>query len=181
MRKILAWFLYIFSITLVLGCNNNNEKETYFLTSEEIVDEKFVSNWLRSNKDADQTEAQIFFQQGMLELQREAWSPAVKSFGTSMRLYPSPEALQKYVDVNLKMLTLVRKRDGDIEEKLPLDMNNALKLYRSAISANMVSGTLTEEEKTAIQSNIHCLETYAASGRSDLDCQPLRWYQDAAR
>ncbi len=35
-----------------------------------------------------------------------------------MRLYPSPEALYRYVDVKLQMLAMVRKREGDIQEKL---------------------------------------------------------------
>ena len=181
MAKLLAWFPWFASALLLVGCYAQEKNSEDLLTSEEVSDAEFVRNWLQSNRHADQTEAQIFYQHGMKDFQRKAWSPATKSFGTSMRLYPSPEALYKYVDVKLQMLAMVRKREGDIQEKLPLDMNNALNLYRSALSANMVLGTLSEEEKKRIQGHVDCLQAYAASGRPDIDCQPLHWYYNAAR
>lgn len=181
MAKLLAWFLWFASALLLVGCYAQEKNSEDLLTSEEVSDAEFVRNWLQSNRHADQTEAQIFYQHGMKDFQRKAWSPATKSFGTSMRLYPSPEALYKYVDVKLQMLAMVRKREGDIQEKLPLDMNNALKLYRSALSANTVLGTLSDEEKNRIQGHVDCLQAYAAAGRPDMDCQPLHWYYNAAR
>ncbi|MHC3432069.1 hypothetical protein [Delftia lacustris] len=181
MAKLLAWFPWFASALLIAGCYAQEKSPEDLLASEEVGDADFVRNWLQTNRHADQTTAQNFYQHGMKDFQRKAWSPAAKSFGTSMRLYPSPEALYRYVDVKLQMLAMVRKREGDIQEKLPLDMNYALKLYRSALSANMVLGTLSEEEKTRIENHVSCLQAYAAAGRPDMDCEPLHWYYNAAR
>lgn len=181
MKKQLAMSLLFASTYFLQGCYAQENSDSNILSRQEINDPDFIANWLISHKHIDQTMAKHLFEQGIKEKQREAWSSASKYFGESMIRYPRPEALSAYTEVKLQMLAMVRKREGDIQEKLPLDMNNALKLYRSALSANMVLGTLSEEEKKRIQGHVDCLQAYAASGRSDMDCQPLRWYYSAAR
>ncbi len=79
------------------------------------------------------------------------------------------------------MLASVRKREGSVREKLHSDMSSALQFYRSALAANTVLGTLPTQEHARIQAYVNCLQPYVASGHSEMDCEPLRWYYNAAR
>lgn len=181
MKKQLAMSLLFASTYFLQGCYAQENSDINTLSTQEINDPDYIANWLSSHKHIDQTMAKRLFQQGMKEKQRKAWSSASKYFGESMIRYPRPEALSAYMDVNLQMLAQVRKREGDIQERLPQDMDNALRIYRSSLSANRVLQTLSEEEKKRIQGHVDCLQAYAASGRPDMDCQPLHWYYNAAR
>lgn len=167
--------------TKITGCFHQTEKEPQFLSQEQVKDPGFIDSWLQSNRDIDQTDAKRFFQQGMQDKARSAWSPAAKSFGASMLLYPSPEALSEYIEAHLQMLAIVRRREGSIQEQLKSDMAGALPFYRSALAADTVLRTLPVQERARIQAHANCLEAYAASSQPRMDCQPLRWYYNAAQ
>lgn len=181
MKKQLATWLLFASPLSFHFCNAQENSQNHILAIQEANNPEFVASWLKSNKHIDQTTAKRLFAQGVKEKQRKAWSSASKYFGESMIRYPRPETLSEYIDSNLQMLVQVRKREGSIHEKLASDMTYALSFYRSALSADAVLRSLSETERTRIQGHVDCLQAYAASGRPDMDCQPLHWYYNAAR
>ena len=181
MKEIWLTIVLLTASTIATGCFHQAEQDRQFLPQEKVSDPEFVTTWLQSNKNIDQTDAKRFFQLGMKDKARAAWSPAAKSFGASMLLYPGPEALHEYIEAHLRGLAMVRQREGNIQEKLEADMAGALRLYRSALAADTVLRTLSAAERAEIQAHADCLQAYAASGRPDMDCQPLHWYYNAAR
>lgn len=171
-----ALSLWFASALALSGCDARQPQETRLLTEQEARDAQFVAQWLQKNGTEDRKEAQQFFQQALLEKQRQNWSAAAKAFGESMIRYPSPQALAGYADADLQMLASVRARDRNAQEHAKADTAHALEFYRAALSADAVLKTLPVQEKDRILRNADCLAAYAASGTSVADCQPLEDY-----
>lgn len=148
------------------------------LSEDDARDPAAVVRWLQTHQVKDRQEVQWFFMQGMRERQRGNLSAAVKAFGESMVRYPSPQALSEYADTQLRMLSQVRSREGNLQDRMQADMALTLDFYRSALAANSVLGTLTEAQKNRLQGQADCVAAFVATGQVDSarDCPPLSIY-----
>lgn len=132
-----------------------------FLSMKQIQDTEYVKKWLaRTDLKIDHASIKFLNKQAEKREKLQYWDAAAKFYGEAMLLYPSPEAILNYASAQYKMLKRIRDRGGDLEQNQLSDMSNFLSRYRSAMAADDVLHTLTDNRRQAIKTSIDCLEKY---------------------
>lgn len=147
------------------------------LKQEQLEEPALVSAWLRAHAaTADKKRAALAFEEGVMEARRNGLGPALKAFGLSALLLPTPQALNGYADTLARLLGPIRERDKDRATHLDRDLRSFEALYRSALASDDVLATMTAQERRETSANADCIAAYRRD-RSGLDaCAPLQRY-----
>ena len=172
--------LRLLALSLLLASSALTESQAAeydSLSLGQIQDTEYVKKWL-AIKDLKINHASIKFlnEQAEQRVKTQYWDAASKSYGEAMLLYPSPEAILNYTNAQYKMLKRIRGRDGDLEQKKLSDMSTFLHHYRSAMAADEVLHTLTDNQRKELKTGIDCLEKYTTAKQFQSACKVLTDY-----
>ncbi|AVS72453.1 hypothetical protein C8247_06915 [Paracidovorax avenae] len=146
------------------------------LTEQEAADAHIVVARLRQPPGAAAKEAEQLRKQGEHAMKRRNWSAAVKLFGESMVRYPAPEALAGYADADIHMLAQIHAREPRAVHAIREDVRHAVRFYESSLAADSVLQSLSQKERSRIESNAACLRAFIRTGDRSASCEPLQWY-----
>lgn len=177
MEKRSVLFLLCASFLSLTYAQASNSK-IKLLSQDEAGNAQCVTEWLNSHhNNVDHTLSNDFYTKGVEASQKGNWSLATKLFGESMIRYPTPQALQGYIDSELRMLGQVRKRSNNTELFIDGDIKYAKGFYESARAANSILKTLSGPEEKQLQQNIDCLVQYQETrAYKAAECMPLQLY-----
>jgi len=173
MRRLLALSLLLASSALA----ESQAAQYDSLSADQIQDTEYVKKWLaRKDLKIDHASIKFLNEQAEKREKTQYWDAAAKSYGEAMLLYPSPEAILNYTNAQYKMLKRIRERDSNPEQKKFSDMSRFLHRYRSAMAADEVLHTLTDNQRNALKTDIDCLEKYTGTKQFQPGCDPLIGY-----
>jgi hypothetical protein len=137
-----------------------------------------VAAWLRKHaRQADRDMAAALAKQGAKDEARGDWSAASKGYGASALYYPDPAMILQYARVQTLSAAKVRahERRPDLQGA---DLAGILGLYRSAMAAQGVLGSLTPRQVAETEAAIRCLTSDdMAKLPPGARCDPLQRYQ----
>ena len=147
------------------------------LEQEDLGNPEVITAWLKENSGkADKTNARWFFEYGVKAKIEKRSGPAGKAFAESAVRYPTPQAINEYADLKLRMLGEIRARTAEGKRHWKSDLTSIAALYQSALAADAVLNTLGTTEKENTRKNAGCLATYVHTKKVQFPCPPLQTY-----
>ncbi len=176
MAKRLARLLCVSSLLLLqAGCVQ--AKSPRLLSQAQLEDPVLVANWLKQNAAAaDRAGAAAAYAEGVNEARRNAWGPAVKSYGLSALLLPTPQALNAYAGAVLHSTGALRKHRKDWLVHQDRDLKRFENLSRAALASDAVEPTLNAQERQQTAAAVACVAAYRRTKARMPDCAPLTIY-----
>lgn len=151
------------------------------LTQQQLEQPDQVAAWLRQHAaTADRQRADEAALFGAAEARRGDLGSAVKGYGLSAVLYPSPAALNAYAGTLVRYLGQLRARRMDRARHLDQDLASVEALYRAALASDTVLAALPPAERVATLANADCVAAYRHGRAAAGTCAPLRAYGLAA-
>ncbi len=151
------------------------------LTQQQLEQPDQVAAWLRQHAGmADRQRADEAARFGAAEARRGELGSAVKGYGLSAVLYPSPAALTAYAGTLVRYLGQLRDRDQNRAVHLDQDLASIEALYRAALASDTVLAALAPAERAATRANADCVAAYRQGRTTVGTCAPLRAYGLAA-
>lgn len=166
-----------FASVLALPCACALGDEPPMLSQDDLSKPAVVSAWLKENgAKADKARAKTFFDAGVKAKSQKRSGPAGKAFGESAGYYPTPQAINEYADITVRMLGETRTRNKDRHAHEKSDLASTESLYRSALAADAVLKSLSADEKQRTLQNADCVGIFIKSGVVQSSCPPLQTY-----
>lgn len=147
------------------------------LTPEQLEKPAQVSAWLKQNAAAaDKRRAAAAFAEGANEARRNNWGPAIKAYGLSALLLPTPQALNAYADARLRSAGAQREHKGNRSAHQDRDLHSFEALSRSALASDAVAPSLSSDERRQTAANADCVAAFRRDKIAAPTCAPLRMY-----
>jgi len=176
MAKRLAVLLFTSSLFLAqAGCVQ--AKDVRLLTPAQLEDPAQVSSWLKQHAGAaDKARAAAAYADGVKEARRNSWGTALKAYGLSALLHPTPQALNAYADALLRLSGSLREQKNNRAQHQDRDLQSFEALLRSALASDAVLASLSKQERQQTLADAECVAAYRRDKSVQAPCTPLKTY-----